>query len=138
MEAHFALAFPVAVKKLVLVKIVEQAAEEAMVHMAKGINRCFVVELEGVLCLQTEGRNFPRVWGLANDLQLNELMTNDIYGLLESYGVEAARAAISGQVKAVFGVYGICVDPRHLGLLADYMTFDGSYKPLNRAGIEVL
>jgi hypothetical protein len=24
----------------------------------------------------------------------------------------------------VFGVYGIKVDPRHLGLIADYMTFD--------------
>ena len=33
-------------------------------------------------------------------------------------------------------VYGIAVDNRHLGLIADYMTHEGGYKPLNRIGIE--
>ena len=28
------------------------------------------------------------------------------------------------------------MDPRHLGLIADYMTHEGAYKPLNRNGIE--
>lgn len=35
-----------------------------------------------------------------------------------------------------FQVYGINVDPRHLLLIADYMTFDGTYKPLNRVGMD--
>jgi DNA-directed RNA polymerase I subunit RPA1 len=35
----------------------------------------------------------------------------------------------------VFAVYGITVDPRHLLLIADYMTIDGTYRPLNRSGI---
>ena len=35
-----------------------------------------------------------------------------------------------------FSAYGIEVNPRHLSLIADYMTFDGSYKPFNRIGIE--
>lgn len=33
-------------------------------------------------------------------------------------------------------MYGITVDPRHLLLIADYMTYDGTYQPLNRKGIE--
>lgn len=33
-------------------------------------------------------------------------------------------------------VYGITVDPRHLLLIADYMTFDGTFQPLNRTGME--
>jgi len=33
-------------------------------------------------------------------------------------------------------VYGIHVDHRHLSLIADYMTFEGSYKPFNRIGME--
>ena len=33
-------------------------------------------------------------------------------------------------------MYGIQVDYRHLSLIADYMTFDGSYKPFNRYGME--
>ncbi len=36
----------------------------------------------------------------------------------------------------MFQVYGIAVDYRHLSLIADYMTFEGSYKPFNRIGIE--
>ena len=35
----------------------------------------------------------------------------------------------------MFSVYGIAVDPRHLSLISDYMTFEGRYKPLNRLGI---
>lgn len=32
-------------------------------------------------------------------------------------------------------VAGIEVDPRHLSLVADYMCFEGVYKPLNRHAI---
>lgn len=31
---------------------------------------------------------------------------------------------------------GIEVDPRHLSLVADYMCYEGVYKPLNRFGIQ--
>lgn len=33
-------------------------------------------------------------------------------------------------------VYGIKVDPRHLSLIADYMTFNGTFEPLSRKGME--
>ena len=36
----------------------------------------------------------------------------------------------------MFAAYGIQVDYRHLSLLADYMTFEGSYKPFNRVAME--
>ena len=38
--------------------------------------------------------------------------------------------------QSVFAAYGIAVDPRHLSLIADYMTFLGSYRPMNRIGID--
>jgi hypothetical protein len=31
-------------------------------------------------------------------------------------------------LQAVFGAYGIGVDPRHLGLIADFMTHTGGYR----------
>lgn len=55
--------------------------------------------------------------------------------MCQTYGVEAARASIVAEIIGVFGAYGIAVDPRHLGLVADHMTFDGGYRPLNRAGM---
>ena len=36
----------------------------------------------------------------------------------------------------MFAAYGIEVDYRHLSLLSDYMTFEGTYKPLNRVAME--
>lgn len=39
-------------------------------------------------------------------------------------------------MKDVFNVYGIKVDPRHLSLIADYMTFNGTFEPLSRKGME--
>ena len=40
------------------------------------------------------------------------------------------------EISSVFKVYNIAVDPRHLSLIADYMTFEGVYKPFNRVGLE--
>ena len=63
------------------------------------------------------------------------LECNDVRRVLERYGVEAARQAIVNNISGVFSVYGIGVDKRHLGLIADYMTFGGGYTALNRIGI---
>ena len=54
----------------------------------------------------------------------------------EGAGVEAARACIVREMRAVFDAYGIGVDGRHLYLIADYMTQGGGFRPMNRAGIE--
>lgn len=40
------------------------------------------------------------------------------------------------EITSVFGAYGIGVDYRHLSLIADYMTFEGMYKPFNRIAME--
>jgi DNA-directed RNA polymerase I subunit RPA1 len=40
------------------------------------------------------------------------------------------------QIRSVFGAYGIEVDARHLTLIADYMTYDGGFKPMSRIGME--
>ena len=39
------------------------------------------------------------------------------------------------EIRNVFAAYGIAVDYRHLSLVADYMTFEGTYKAFNRMGI---
>jgi DNA-directed RNA polymerase I subunit RPA1 len=59
-----------------------------------------------------------------------------VYAVLQQYGVEAARATLLAEVRAVFGAYGIGVDPRHLSLIADAMTHGGAYRPCSRAGLD--
>ncbi|KAK1069959.1 60S acidic ribosomal protein P1, partial [Friedmanniomyces endolithicus] len=74
------------------------------------------------------------MWTYQNVLNPNHIYTNSIHALLLHYGVEAARAAIVIELQSVFGVHGISVDPRHLMLIADYMTRGGGYQAFSRMG----
>jgi DNA-directed RNA polymerase I subunit RPA1 len=98
----------------------------------------FVAWFRGVKewMVTTEGVNFAAAWRLTQFLDINALGSNDIAAILRTYGVEAARHSIVSQVSAVFNAYGIAVDVRHLSLIADYMTFQGGFRPMNRLGME--
>lgn len=52
------------------------------------------------------------------------------------YGIEAARATIVKEIRQVFNMYGIEVNYRHLSLVADFITFNGEYRPFNRIGMQ--
>jgi len=135
------LRFPTHSKTLLMVPLVEKVAKQVLVRHCPGIARCYLINQrigeaqEEKPCVQTEGLNFQAIWGFDDILDVNQLATNDIYQVLQTYGVEAARASISKQINEVFGVYGISVDARHLSLIADYMTAQGGYMPLNRIGM---
>ncbi|MEQ2182615.1 DNA-directed RNA polymerase I subunit RPA1, partial [Goodea atripinnis] len=68
-------------------------------------------------------------------LDINKLYSNQVHAMASTYGIEVALKVIEKEIKDVFAVYGIEVDPRHLSLVADYMCFEGIYKPLNRHAI---
>ncbi|KAK9701767.1 hypothetical protein K7432_011575 [Basidiobolus ranarum] len=132
--------FPADTKKILMVGIVEKICHETVIHEVKGIDRCFpfINEAENDTSKQlaTDGVNLRGMWNYPETIDLNNIYTNDVAAILRTYGVEAARNAITKEIGGVFGVYGIEVDPRHLSLIADYMTFEGGYKPFNRMGIE--
>lgn len=69
-------------------------------------------------------------------LDLNRLYTNDIHTVATTYGIEAATRVIVKEIQFLFSQYGITVDPRHLLLIADYMTFTGRFQPLSREGMK--
>lgn len=122
-------------RPLLMVGLVEKAATKTLVRSRKDIDEAFVNEEEGRgRCLQTAGINFTEIWKLEN-VDHSRLISNDIWAVRCAYGVEAARTTIVNQIRGVFGVYGIEVDPRHLSLIADYMTFSGDYTAMNRTGM---
>lgn len=88
-----------------------------------------VVKMPTPQALQGLNPNAPLV-------DINKLYTNDIAAMLHTYGVEAARASIVREMGNVFAAYGIGVDSRHLLLIADYMTQGGTFKAMNRIGME--
>lgn len=122
-------------RPLLMVGLVEKAANKTLVRSRKDIDAAYINDEEGRgRCLQTAGINFSELWRLEN-IDHSRLMSNDIWAIRCSYGVEAARNTIVEQIRSVFGVYGIEVDPRHLSLIADYMTFSGGYTAMNRTGM---
>nr|XP_054764131.1 DNA-directed RNA polymerase I subunit RPA1-like [Lytechinus pictus] len=123
--------------KLDMASLVEVVSRQATVHHVPGIYRCFVSgQGSGETRLLTEGVNLHELYKYDKLLQLNKAYTNDIHAMANVYGIEAACKAIIKEVCDVFSVYGITVDPRHLSLVADYMTFEGVYRPFNRIGLE--
>ncbi|KZT29285.1 beta and beta-prime subunits of DNA dependent RNA-polymerase [Neolentinus lepideus HHB14362 ss-1] len=129
--------------KLLLVGIVERVCQKTVIREIPSISDCFRVREEskdGKTKLTTNGSNFQGLWEVLSYqeesiIEENNIYSNDINAILVTYGVEAARSAIISEVSNVFDAYKIDVDIRHLELIADYMTFDGGYKPFNRRGI---
>ncbi|XP_010147056.1 PREDICTED: DNA-directed RNA polymerase I subunit RPA1, partial [Eurypyga helias] len=121
--------------------LLASVARSTVLHEVKGITRCLLNEStnnqgERELVLHTEGINLAELFRYSDILDLNRLYSNDIHAMAKNYGIESALRAIIKEIKDVFAVYGIEVDPRHLSLVADYMCFEGFYKPLNRFGIQ--
>ncbi|ORE11227.1 beta and beta-prime subunits of DNA dependent RNA-polymerase [Rhizopus microsporus var. microsporus] len=131
--------FPADTKKILMISLIEKSCARVVVHEVKGISKCFEyinpTENDTSKRLQTEGVNLRGMWAFSDIIDVNYIDTNDIAAILNTYGVEAARNAIIKEVASVFAVYGIVVDRRHLTLIADYMTFEGGYKPFSRIGI---
>ncbi|CAE6502913.1 unnamed protein product [Rhizoctonia solani] len=143
-QCAFDLEFASSTPKLLLVGILEQCMHKTIIHEISNITSVHEVKEPNpkhpgrfrTKHLETTGTNFPGIWAAAADVvDLNNITSNDIYAILCSYGVEMARMAILKEIESVFSVYKIAVDFRHLTLIADYMTFDGGYKPFNRRGI---
>lgn len=137
----FTIRLDLAGTKLDFASLVEEEAGKAVFHAVPNITRAFLVkdtdDRSGCgKMLRTEGVNFVEMFGHGSLVDLTRIYSNDIHAIANTLGIEAARTAIVKEVANVFAVYGIEVDPRHLLLVADYMTFDGTYRACNRITME--
>lgn len=132
--------FPSNLKPILFVSLIERIASKVLLRATVGIKQCRLAKKNETDVkpneLQVEGMNLRELWNYPGILNLNKLRTNDIYAMLQIYGVEAARATLIGQINEVFKVYAIEVDPHHLTLVADAMMFSGGYRAMNRLGIK--
>ena len=131
------LVYPASAPKLHMLDLVDQVIDQVVIRQIPGITRVQYDPSSNALL--SEGVNFKGIWEAAAGtalLNLHAVTTNDVYAMLNTYGVEAARATIVSEIAGVFAVYGISVDGRHLSLIADYMTMYGGYLAFNRTGME--
>ncbi|CAK7917267.1 DNA-directed RNA polymerase I subunit Rpa190p [[Candida] anglica] len=125
-------------QKLLMVNIVEDLCRKVVVREIPHIGRCVhpQPEANGKRILTTEGVNFSAMWEQDDFIDVNGITSNDIAAVLKTYGVEAARNTIVNEINNVFDRYAIAVSSRHLDLIGDMMTREGSYLAFNRQGID--
>lgn len=128
--------------KLLLLALVNRAAHAALIQSIPGIASATVVEPDEAGInngekpyVLTEGANLVAMRDYQHLINPQRIETNDIGAMLTYYGVEACRSAIMRELGGVFKGHSIDVDPRHLTLVADYMTRGGGYSPFNRMGM---
>lgn len=61
--------------------------------------------------------------------------TNDLYQIIEVFGIEAARSALVKELTNVLAFDGSYVNHRHIALLVDVMTYRGVISAVTRHGI---
>ncbi|KAI1705505.1 RNA polymerase rpb1, domain 5 domain-containing protein [Ditylenchus destructor] len=110
-----------------------------VVREVPGIEKCILRNESKsgreVSILQTQGINIEALYRRSDVLDVNSFYSNDINRMLSTYGIEACGRTIVKEMNNVFGVYGIEVNPRHLSLTADYMTFTGEVQPFSRGAM---
>lgn len=124
-------------KLVILEKVAETLAKLPLFD--RGIGKATLSSAENgkPATVITSGYDLPKVWESSHTIDVNNIEITDVRAVLEHYGIEAARATIVKEVQKVFGAYGIEVEPRHLELIADYMTRTGDYTACNRTSINV-
>ncbi|KAH3667906.1 hypothetical protein WICMUC_005184 [Wickerhamomyces mucosus] len=61
--------------------------------------------------------------------------TNHILEVFEVLGIEAARSSIIGEIDYTMSKHGMSVDPRHIQLLGDVMSYKGEVLGITRFGL---
>ena len=99
-----------------------------------GINRVIVRSENEGLVLYTEGSNLKEIMQI-DGVDKTRTVTNDIGEIYEVLGIEAARNAIVEEADGTLREQGLIVDLRHIMVVADLMTVDGSIRAVGRHGI---
>ncbi len=100
----------------------------------KGIEGVVVVKEGEDWIIQTTGTNVKKVFEM-EEIDLERTRTNDVHQVYEVLGIEAAHNVLLHEAKATLDEQGLDVDSRHLILLADTMTSDGTLKAIGRYGV---
>lgn len=100
----------------------------------KSIDNVVVIKEDEDWIIQTTGTNLKKILRIEG-VDVARTKTNDIHQVYDVLGVEAARNVILQEAKDTLDEQGLDVDIRHLMLLADMMTFDGTIKDIGRYGV---
>ncbi|KZX10468.1 DNA-directed RNA polymerase subunit A'' [Methanobrevibacter curvatus] len=100
----------------------------------KGIGKVIIRKEEDQYILHTEGSNLEKILKI-DGVDKEKTSTNHIHEIEEVLGIEAARNAIINEILRTLSEQGLTVDIRHIMLVADMMTSQGTVRSIGRHGI---
>jgi len=106
----------------------------AKIKGLKGIKRAIVRKEGDEYVIYTDGSDLAAVVELP-EVDTTRIWTNNIFEIQKVLGIEAARAHIVREIKRVLDEQGFDVDYRHILIVADMMTRDGTVKQVGRHGV---
>ena len=131
--------YPTSSPKVLLMPIIKQVAKTTFVRELQNVGSATFVKAtpSEPRTVAAEGVNLKlmRDEDILSCMDHTKFFTNDINAMLQVYGVEAARVTLIREVENVFKSHSITVNYRHLSLVADYMTREGTFSPFNRTGM---
>ncbi|CCE88859.1 Piso0_001648 [Millerozyma farinosa CBS 7064] len=116
-------------------QVLKRALPHICVNGLSDISRAVInIRDDGKKELLVEG------YGLKNVMSTDGVVgtkttTNHVLEIFEVLGIEAARASIIKEIDYTMTNHGMSVDPRHIQLLGDVMTYKGEVLGITRFGL---
>lgn len=85
--------------------------------------------------IQTEGSNFLEILSL-NYIDHSTITSNNMWDIYYTMGIEATRDFLIEEFKNVVSSDGTFINPSHIILLVDIMTFQGTINSISRYGMK--
>jgi len=127
----------VSMKNKIEIKELQKMREKILkLHFSgiKGINNA-VVRREGEnWIITTIGSNLEEILNI-KEVNKHKTITNDIHEVSSILGIEAARNLIISEASETMQEQGLDVDKRHVMLVGDIMTMNGTVKSIGRYGV---
>ncbi len=108
---------------------------KAIVNGIEGAGRAMVVQdRSGEFYIESAGSNIEPVM-LVEGVDPGKIYTNDLFATYRVFGIEAARNTLALELMKTLEDQDISVNDRHISLIADAMTADGTIQSIGRHGL---
>ncbi len=112
----------------------KEKAKNITIRGIKGISQILPVKEDAGYVVHCAGSNLKEALTL-DEAENEKTMTNHLFEIQNTLGIEAARTAIINESLKVIKDQGLDIDIRHIMFLADVMTHGGEIKGVTRTGI---
>ena len=112
----------------------KEKSKDIYVCGIKSVKQVLPVKRKDEFIIITAGSNLKKVLDI-DFVDSTRTVSNDLYEIAGTFGIEAARQGIIEEVFKVIEAQGLNVDIRHIMLVADTMCISGMIKGITRYGV---